>query len=147
MFDDAPAQVFLFSAEEQKRVEPTCAIERFASKGLAVLGFPANEFGAQEPGTNAEIAEFCSTKFAVKFSMFEKIVVKGAGQHPLYAELIAEQPRAAGDVDGFRKQLRGYGIDPGGESEITWNFEKFLVDRHGMVIARFAPSMPRDTRA
>jgi glutathione peroxidase len=118
--------------------------ERFASRGLAVLGFPANEFGAQEPGSNAEIAEFCSTKFGVKFPMFEKIVVKGAGQHPLYAELVAEQPRAAGDVEGFRKQLRGYGIDPGGADEITWNFEKFLVDKAGNAIARFAPSMTPD---
>jgi glutathione peroxidase len=118
--------------------------ERFASRGLAVLGFPANEFGAQEPGTNAEIAEFCSTKFSVKFPMFEKIVVKGGGQHALYRELIAAQPRAAGDVEGFRTQLRGYGIDPGREDEITWNFEKFLVDKRGNVIARFAPSMKPD---
>ena len=71
-------------------------------------------------------------------------VDKGAGQHPLYAELIHAQPRASGDVDGFRKQLRGYGIDPGGDDEITWNFEKFLVDKHGSVIARFAPSMKPD---
>jgi glutathione peroxidase len=118
--------------------------ERFSSKGLAVLGFPANEFGAQEPGSNAEIAEFCSMKFGVKFPMFEKIVVKGAGRHPLYSELVHEQPRASGDVDGFRKQLRGYGIDPGGESEITWNFEKFLVDKHGHAIARFSPSTTPD---
>jgi glutathione peroxidase len=118
--------------------------ERFASRGLAVLGFPANEFGAQEPGTNAEIAEFCSTKFSVKFPMFEKIVVKGDGQHALYRELITAQPRAAGDIEGFRKQLRGYGVDPGREDEITWNFEKFLVDKHGTVIARFAPSMKPD---
>jgi glutathione peroxidase len=118
--------------------------ERFASRGLAVLGFPANEFGAQEPGSNAEIAEFCSTNFGVKFPMFEKIVVKGASQHPLYAELTREQPQASGDVDGFRKQLRGYGIDPGRVDEITWNFEKFLIDKHGHAIARFAPSMKPD---
>lgn len=118
--------------------------ERFASRGLAVLGFPANEFGAQEPGSNAEIAEFCTTKFGVKFPMFEKVVVKGPDQHPLYRELVAAQPRAAGDIDGFRTQLRGYGIDPGRDDEITWNFEKFLVGKQGSVVARFAPSMKPD---
>src|SRR4051812_35615602 len=61
--------------------------EKYHAKGLEVLGFPANEFGAQEPGSNTEIQEFCSTNFGVKFPMFEKIVVKGEGQHPLYKYL------------------------------------------------------------
>src|SRR5882724_12318761 len=67
---------------------------RYRSEGLVVLGFPANDFGAQEPGSNQEIAEFCHTKFAVDFPMFEKLSVKGEAQHPLYRELIQQQPEA-----------------------------------------------------
>ena len=68
--------------------------EKYREQGLVVLGFPANEFGAQEPGSNQEIAEFCQTRFAVDFPMFEKIAVKGEAQHALYRELIAQQPVA-----------------------------------------------------
>ncbi len=93
--------------------------------GLVVIGFPANEFGGQEPGTNAEIAQFCSTKFDVSFPMAGKIVVKGEGIHPLYQQLIS-QP------------------DPVG-GEIEWNFDKFLVDRSGEVVGRFKPrTTPED---
>ena len=92
-----------------------------------MLGFPANEFGAQEPGTNAQIAQFCERRFAVTFPMFEKIVVKGAGRHPLYSALTAAQPSGEGD------------------NEVRWNFEKFLVNRHGEVVGRFAPQVaPED---
>jgi glutathione peroxidase len=86
---------------------------------LSVLGFPANEFGGQEPGTNAEIAEFCSRNYGVQFDMFSKIIVRGNGQHPLYRHLTAPatNPRFAGDV--------------------SWNFEKFLVGRDGQIIGRF----------
>ena len=119
--------------------------EEYASKGFAVLGFPANEFGAQEPGTEAEIKEFCSTKYDVTFPLFAKIVVKGAGQHPLYAALTHDQPEAkALPGSNFRAKLVGYGVDPGGPSEILWNFEKFVVDRAGNVVARFAPDVPPD---
>lgn len=86
-------------------------------RGLVVLGFPANNFGKQEPGTNAQIAEFCSSKFGVTFPMFEKISVKGEDQHPLYKKL-ASQPAPVGG-------------DP------KWNFTKFVVDRSGKVVARF----------
>lgn len=121
--------------------------EAYAAKGLSVLGFPANEFGAQEPGTNSEIQEFCSTKFGVKFPMFEKIVVKGEGQHPLYHLLTKAQPKAQGEGAAFRTRLEGYGIKPGREDEILWNFEKFLVNRQGEVIARFAPNTAPDDPA
>ncbi|MFT3695752.1 MAG: glutathione peroxidase [Kofleriaceae bacterium] len=121
--------------------------DKYRAQGFAVLGFPANEFGAQEPGSNKEIQEFCSLKFGVKFPMFEKIVVKGQGIHPLYSELIKEQPRASGDIAGFRQDLKKYGIESGGDEEITWNFEKFLVDKSGHVVARFAPSMKPDDPA
>ena len=113
--------------------------------GLVVAGFPANEFGAQEPGTNQEIAEFCSTKFGVKFPMFEKIVVKGEGQHPLYRRLIEAQPRALENPGGeFRTKLASYGIKQENESDILWNFEKFLIGRDGLVVGRFAPDVTPD---
>jgi len=96
--------------------------ETYRDRGFVVAGFPANEFGAQEPGTNAEIATFCETRFGVKFPLFEKIVVKGPGIHPLYAQL-TQTP-------------------PGGD--IQWNFEKFLIGRDGTVIARFAPTVKPD---
>lgn len=121
--------------------------ERYAAKGLSVLGFPANEFGAQEPGTNAEIQDFCTTNYGVKFPMFEKIVVKGDGQHPLYGLLTKTQPKAEGDVASFRARLEGYGIKTGREDEILWNFEKFVVNRKGEIVARFAPSTAPDDPA
>lgn len=97
--------------------------EKFADKGLAILGFPANEFGKQEPGTDSEIAEFCEKNYGVKFDMFSKVVVKGEGQCPLYQFLTSEEtdPKFAGDI--------------------TWNFEKFLIGRNGEIVARFAPKV------
>lgn len=95
------------------------------AKGFVILGFPANNFGGQEPGTNEEIAKFCQSKFNVTFPMFAKISVKGEDQHPLY-KLLAAQPAPVGG-------------DP------KWNFTKFLVDRHGKVAARFDSSVrPND---
>lgn len=97
--------------------------EKYADKGLAILGFPANEFGAQEPGSDTEIAEFCEKNYGVKFDMFSKVVVKGEGQCPLYKFLTSKEtdPKFAGDV--------------------SWNFEKFLIGRDGNVVARFAPKV------
>ena len=115
--------------------------EKFSDKGLTVLGFPANNFGAQEPGANEEIAEFCTTNYGVKFPMFQKISVKGADTHPLYEALIEAQPKASGKDDAFRERLAGYGIKPETETEVLWNFEKFLVGRDGKVIGRFAPDV------
>jgi glutathione peroxidase len=95
--------------------------EAYASKGLAILGFPANEFGAQEPGSDEQIKTFCSTKYGVKFDMFSKVKVKGAGIDPLFAFLTSAQdnPKFSGDI--------------------KWNFNKFLVGKDGAVIARFEP--------
>lgn len=113
--------------------------------GLVVAGFPANEFGAQEPGTNAEIGEFCTGRFGVTFPMFEKIVVKGPEQHPLYQGLIEAQPRAQEKEGGaFRAKLAGYGIKQENASDILWNFEKFLIGRNGKVVGRFAPDISPD---
>jgi glutathione peroxidase len=115
--------------------------EQYKDQGLVVAGFPANNFGAQEPGTNAEIADFCTTNFGVKFPMYEKISVVGPDKHPLYQELTAEAPRAKGDPDAFRDRLKGFGMTPNADPEILWNFEKFLVGRDGKVAARFAPTV------
>ena len=93
--------------------------EKYAEKGLSILGFPANEFGKQEPGTDSEIKEFCTSKFDVKFDMFSKIVVKGEGIHPLYQYL----------TDPKRDAKTG--------SPIGWNFEKFLIARDGTIIAHY----------
>jgi glutathione peroxidase len=113
-------------------------------QGFAVLGFPANDFGAQEPGTDEEIAAFCATSYAVEFPLFSKISVVGEDQHPLYRELTTAIPRAEGDPDSFRERLRGFGIAANDEPDILWNFEKFLVARDGTVVRRFAPSMTPD---
>jgi glutathione peroxidase len=118
--------------------------EQREADGFAVLGFPANNFGAQEPGTNEEIAEFCATNYSVGFPMFSKISVVGDDQHPLYRELTTAIPRAEGDSDGFRERLRGHGITPSEDPDIVWNFEKFLIARDGTVVRRFAPSMTPD---
>jgi glutathione peroxidase len=95
--------------------------ETYGDRGFAVLGFPCNQFGAQEPGTGEEIATFCSTTYGVTFPMFEKLEVNGEGRHPLYAEL-TEVPDAEGAA-----------------GDIQWNFEKFLVAPGGQVVARFRP--------
>ena len=113
------------------------------AQGLEVLGFPANNFGAQEPGTDAEISEFCSLTYDVKFPMFSKISVLGVDQHPLYGALTTAQPTAIGDGP-FRERLKGYGISPSNPVDVLWNFEKFLIGRDGQVIARFAPDITAD---
>jgi glutathione peroxidase len=97
-------------------------------KGLAVLGFPANEFGAQEPGTEADIKTFCSVNYDVSFDMFSKVKVKGEGIHPLFAALTHKDAPHGG--------------------EIKWNFNKFLVGKDGQVLARFEPTVePKDIKA
>ena len=118
--------------------------EKFHEKGLEILGFPANEFGSQEPGSNTEIQEFCTTNFGVKFPMFEKIVVKGEGQNPLYKYLTETKPEAQKTGDDFENKLKNYGVVREKKNDILWNFEKFLVNRKGEVIARFSPDISPD---
>lgn len=118
---------------------------RYRGRGFAVLGFPANNFAAQEPGSNADIAQFCTTNFGVKFPIFEKINVVGPQKHPLYAALIAAQPKPTTDTKDLRQHLVEFGVQPNAEPEVLWNFEKFLVDRQGRAVARFAPDVePED---
>jgi len=97
--------------------------KKYYDAGLRVLGFPCNDFGAQEPGTNEEIAQFCSTNYAVTFELFDKVHAKGADQHPLYARL-TEAATPAG--------------------EVSWNFEKFLVGKQGEVLARYRSATKPD---
>ena len=108
--------------------------EEFAGKGLVVLGFPCNQFGAQDPGTNDEIAQFCQLNYGVSFPMMAKVDVNGDGAHPLYKWLTKEAPGILGTT------------------AIKWNFTKFLVAKDGSVVKRYAPadapeSMKKDIEA
>lgn len=116
----------------------------FQAQGFEVLGFPANDFGAQEPGTDAEITEFCSLNYGVSFPLFTKADVTGPTKQPLYAALTAAEPTKRGDAEGFREKLRGFGMTPTQDPEVLWNFEKFVIARDGSVAARFAPTTAPD---
>lgn len=119
--------------------------QAWQAKGFSVLGFPCNQFLGQEPGCNEEIKTFCSTTYGVTFPMFEKIDVNGANRHPLYAQLIAAQPEAERPAgSGFLERMLGKGRAPKAGGDILWNFEKFLIDKQGRVIARFSPDMTPD---
>jgi len=115
-------------------------------RGFEVLGFPCNEFGAQEPGTEDEIKTFCTTQYGVKFPMFSKINVNGDLRHPLYSALIAACPTAVNpENSAFYERLASKGRQPLKPDDILWNFEKFLIGRDGTVVQRFAPDMaPED---
>ena len=101
--------------------------EKYKDQGFVILGFPANNFGAQEPGTNEEIKTFCTRKYSVTFPMYSKISVKGADQAPLYAYLTKDT---------------GSGLT----GDIKWNFTKFLIDRNGKVVQRFEPAVTPDSK-
>jgi len=101
--------------------------DKYKGQDFVILGFPANNFMGQEPGTEKEIKDFCNLKYNVTFPMFSKISVKGADQHPFYTFLTNEKS------------------NPGFEGDITWNFEKFLADKNGKVIARFSPKTVPDS--
>ena len=113
---------------------------RFRDAGFEILAFPANDFAAQEPGSNEEIQQFCRGTFGVDFPMFSKITVVGPSKHPLYASLTETLPTSQGEgkagmIDGLMK----FGVTPNHEPELLWNFEKFLVSRAGVPVARFSP--------
>jgi glutathione peroxidase len=99
--------------------------DKYKDKGLLVLGFPCNQFGGQEPGTNEQIKEFCSTKYQVTFPLFDKIEVNGPGRHQLYAALAGEGSPFPGDI--------------------KWNFNKFLVGRDGKILKRFESKAKPDS--
>jgi glutathione peroxidase len=100
--------------------------ERYSGRGFTVVGIPCNQFGGQEPGRAEEIAEFCSATYGVTFPMTEKVEVNGADRHPVYDELVQVPDRT------------------GRSGDIAWNFEKFLVDGSGKVVARFEPGVVPD---
>ena len=100
--------------------------ERYADRGFEVLGFPCNQFGGQEPGSAADIEQFCTLNYSVTFPLFEKIEVNGPGRHPLYTELTK-----TADAEGH-------------DGDIRWNFEKFLVSPDGDVVARYSPVVKPD---
>ncbi|HEX6876526.1 MAG TPA: glutathione peroxidase [Nocardioidaceae bacterium] len=103
--------------------------KEYADRGFTVVGLPCNQFGGQEPGTSEEIQEFCSTSYGVTFPMTEKIEVNGDGRHPVYTQLVGTED------------------EQGRSGDIQWNFEKFLVDGSGSVVARFSPGVePEDPR-
>jgi len=118
----------------------------YRDRGLVIAGFPTNDFAGQEPGTNEEIESFCKLSYGVDFPIFEKITVVGPEKHPLYAALTEAIPVGESTADvSFAEKLKGYGITPNPEPEVLWNFEKFLVNRSGEVVKRFAPdTTPND---
>jgi glutathione peroxidase len=97
--------------------------ERYSGRGFSVLGFPCNQFGAQEPGSEQQIKQFCETRFGVTFPMFAKLDVNGSNRHPLYAWLTSQA------------------TTPDGSGDIKWNFAKFVISPTGEVVARFAPTV------
>jgi glutathione peroxidase len=103
--------------------------EEYGPRGLTVMGVPCNQFGAQEPGTEADIKDFCESRYSVTFPMYSKVEVNGSGRHPLYGWLTEVE------------------TEPDGPGDIAWNFAKFLVDRDGHVVARFEPATaPTDAK-
>ena len=99
--------------------------EKYKNKGLVVLGFPCNQFAGQEPGSNQEIKQFCSSKYNVTFPLFDKIDVNGPNRHPLYVALAGSESAFPGDI--------------------KWNFNKFLVGRNGQIVKRFEPKTTPDS--
>lgn len=116
---------------------------RFKDLGFTVLGFPSNDFAGQEPGSNAEIQQFCRLTYGVDFPVFAKMPVRGEGAHPLYRRLTLEIPRALERQGHLRAHLVAKGL-AGKPEDVLWNFEKFVINRSGKVVARFAPDVTPD---
>ena len=119
--------------------------EQYKAQGLEIIGFPANNFKQQEPGSNEEIQQFCQINYCVSFPVLSKISVVGEDKHPLYQYLTQANPERIGE--GFAERLKGFGIDVNEPPEVLWNFEKFLVNEQGEVVARFAPNIAADDAA
>ncbi len=116
--------------------------EDHRDQGFEVLGFPANNFAGQEPGTEEEIQEFCDTNYNVQFPLFSKISVKGDDQHPLYKHLIETKSEAdINNGSGFEEKLKNFGHTKETPTEVLWNFEKFLIGKDGEVVSRIAPDV------
>lgn len=118
----------------------------YQAKGFEVLGFPANNFMGQEPGTEEEIKEFCAANYDVQFPLFSKISVKGGDQHELYQYLTETKPETDVNDGGFEEKLAGFGSKRSVPNEVLWNFEKFLVGKNGEIVARFAPDVTAEDK-
>lgn len=122
--------------------------ENYKDRGFEVLGFPSNDFMGQEPLSESEIKDFCASNYDVRFPLFSKIGINGEDRHPLYANLIEARPQT--DVTNGDDLLNGlikFGHQHRNETDVLWNFEKFLVGKNGAVVARFAPDVkPDDAR-
>ena len=123
--------------------------QRYKDQGFVILGFPANDFAGQEPGSNQDIATFCSLDYPVSFPVFGKITVTGPARHPLYSELIAQRPDREFDDGALRENLAAFLKSqnlpgPNDPPELLWNFEKFLIGRDGTVLGRFASDVAPD---
>jgi glutathione peroxidase len=119
--------------------------ENYSDKGFEVLGFPSNDFMGQEPGTEEEIKDFCSSNYNVKFPLFSKIGINGENRHPLYQSLIdAKSDTDINNGGGMEERLRDFGHTRENETDVLWNFEKFLIGKNGEVAARFAPDVTPD---
>lgn len=115
--------------------------DKYHDKGLEILGFPANNFMGQEPGSEEEIKSFCDLNYNVTFPLFSKISVKGEDQHPLYKHLTGTHPKTDVGSDNFLMKLKSFGQSLTNPNDIVWNFEKFLVNKNGEIVARFAPDI------
>lgn len=121
---------------------------QYKDQGFEILAFPTNDFMGQEPGSDQEIAEFCQSRYDVSFPLFQKISVLGPHQAPLYQFLTKTIPVAKTDstVPFFKKILFGtLGLFKKNNADISWNFEKFLIDRQGNIVDRFSPTVPPDS--
>jgi len=117
--------------------------ETYRGKNFSVLGFPANDFAGQEPGSNDEILDFCKATYQVQFPLYSKLQVTGPGKHALYRHLTTEKPETE-NRENMETTLRGYKMEPTAKPEVVWNFEKFLVNREGKVVRRFSPDTAPD---
>jgi glutathione peroxidase len=123
--------------------------ERYGPQGFSVVGIPCNQFGAQEPGSDADIQQFCAATYDVTFPVFGKVEVNGSGSDPLYGYLRAQAPGDFGPADGMLyDHVRSTRPEAIGTDEIKWNFTKFVVDRSGKVAGRYEPTVtPEDLRS
>lgn len=118
----------------------------YRGKGFEILGFPANNFMEQEPGSETEIKDFCDANYSVEFPLFSKISVKGDDQHELYHYLTKAKSDTDVNDGAMEENLKGYGHNRSEPGEVLWNFEKFLIGKDGGVAARFAPDVTPDDR-
>lgn len=121
--------------------------EKYSAQNFLILGFPANNFGAQEPGSNEQIQQFCRSKFSIKFQMMEKVSAKGDDIHPVFKFLTDNKQEAINpNGDAFEKDIAEFGFPRANKRDILWNFEKFLINKKGEITHRFNPDIKPDDK-